>query len=130
MNFHAAVWLDHRLAKIIGFNLHSAEHDTQTVKSHSPEHLHHKAGTMGSGHAHDDPAYFKAIAHAIINFKEVLLLGPADAKSKLQNFLRREFPELAVHIVGNEAMEQQSDGEIVKFARDFFHRADRMTPQK
>ena len=130
MHFHAVVWLDHRLAKIIGFNLHSAEHDTKTVSSTAAEPLHHKAGTMGSGHTHDDPAYFSAIAHAINNFKEVLLVGPADAKQKLQAFLRREFPELAVHIVGNEAMQQRSDGEILKFAREFFHRVDRMTPQK
>jgi hypothetical protein len=52
------------------------------------------------------------------------------AKVHLQTFLRRQYPELAVHIVGSEAMEQQGDAEIVKFAHGFFHRADRMTPQR
>jgi stalled ribosome rescue protein Dom34 len=130
MHFHAVVWLDHRAARIIGFDLHSSAHETRIVESHGPAHLHHKAGVIGSGHAHDDHSYFTAIAEEMKGVREILIVGPADAKVHLQTFLRRQYPELAVHIVGSEAMEQQGDAEIVKFAHGFFHRADRMTPQR
>lgn len=130
MHFHAAVWLDHRGARIIGLDIHSSAHDTRVVESNGPTHLHHKAGVIGSGHAQGDPSYFRAIADAMKGFREILILGPADAKVQLQTFLRRQYPELAVHIVGSEAMGQQGDSEIVKFAHEFFRRADRMTPQR
>lgn len=130
MHFHAVVWLDHRSAKIIGFNLHEPAEHAQTVNSHGPSHLHHKAGAIGSGHAHDDPSYFERIADAISGFQEILIGGPADAKVHLQAYLKRERPEVAVHIIGSETMEQCSDAEIVKAARNFFQCADRMTPQR
>jgi stalled ribosome rescue protein Dom34 len=130
MHFHAVVWLDHRAASIVGFDLHSSAHHTQIIESNGPAHLHHKAGVAGSGHAHDDPSYFKSIADAMSGFREILIVGPADAKTGLQSYLRRERPELALHVAGNEAMGQRSDAEIVKFAQEFFKRVDRMTPQQ
>lgn len=129
MYFHAVVWLDHRCARVTGFNFHSVEHDTRAVESHGPTHLHHKAGVIGSGHAHDDPKYFELIADAIKDFREVLILGPADAKIQLKTYLQRQCPKLGVHVIGMEPMQQCGDAENVKFARDFFRRVDRMTPQ-
>jgi stalled ribosome rescue protein Dom34 len=130
MHFHAVVGLDHRAARVIGLDLHSSAQNTQTVESGGPVHLHHKAGVIGSGHAHDDPSYFKSIADAMNGYREILVVGPADAKKGLQSYLRRQCSELAIHIAGSEAIEQRSDAEIVKFAHDFFRRADRMTPQR
>jgi stalled ribosome rescue protein Dom34 len=130
MYFHTVVWLDHHAARIIGFDLHSSAHETLIVESHGPAHLHHKAGVMGSGHAHDDHSYFAAIAEEMKGVREILIVGPADAKVHLQAFLRRQHPELAVHVVGSEAMGRQGDAEIVKFAHDYFQRADRMTSQR
>src|SRR5690349_9871938 len=111
MHFHAVVWLDHRAAKIIGFDLHGPQKHMQTVDSDGPSHLHHKAGAVGSGHAHDDPSYFEKIADAISGFQEILIEGPADAKLRLQAYLKREHPEVAVHVIGSEAVEQCSDAE-------------------
>ena len=68
MRFHAVVWLDYRLAKIIGFDMHDADRAVQTVHGHSDPRIHHKAGVMGSGHAHSDPAFFKAIADDLRDF--------------------------------------------------------------
>ncbi len=130
MHFHAVVWLDHRLARIIGFNLHDDWHSLQKVESHGPAHIHHKAGVIGSGHEHDAPAYFQSIADALNGVREILISGPAQTKSELVSFLRLHNPEVAVHVVGAEPMDQRSDGEIIEFARAFFKRADRMTPQR
>lgn len=129
MNYHAVVWLDHRLAKIIGFNLHSADRITRAIHSPSVAHIHHRAGTVGSGHAQNDPVFFQAIADDLQEYHEILLVGPAETKKALIAYLRREYPKLALHVAGTETLGRQTDGEIVEFAREFFKRADRMTPQ-
>ena len=130
MSYHAAVWLDHKEARIIAFDMHDPDRTVQVVESHGAPRIHHKAGTMGSGHAHDAPAYFQHVADQLRGFREILILGPAEAKTGLMTYLRRECPQLALHITGSEAFDQHSDGEIVEFARAFFRRADRMTPQR
>jgi stalled ribosome rescue protein Dom34 len=129
MKYHAVVWLDYQLAKIIGFDMHDADRVIQTVHGHGDPHIHHKAGVVGSGHAHSDPAFFKAIADDLQDVQEILVVGPAETKQGLIAYLRRERPELALHITGSEPLGHSSDGEIVEFAREFFRRADRMTPQ-
>lgn len=130
MSFHAVIWLDHRLARIIAFDMHGAGRTVEVIESHGAPHIHHKAGTMGSGHAEDPPAYFQNIADQLQGFREILVLGPAEAKTALLTYLRRECPQLALHVTGSEAFDQHSDGEIVEFARAFFRRADRLTPQR
>ena len=129
MRFHAVVWLDYRLAKVIGFDMRDADRAIQTVHGHGDPRIHHKAGVMGSGHAHSDPAFFKAIADDLRDFREILVVGPAETKNALIAYLRRERPELALHVAGSEPLGHASDGEIVEFAREFFRHADRMTPQ-
>ena len=109
--------------------MHDADRVLQTVHGHGAPHIHHKAGVMGSGHDHADPAFFKAIADDLGDFQEILVVGPAETKKALIAYLRRARPKLALHITGSEALGQSSDGEIVAFAREFFRRADRMTPQ-
>ena len=128
VNYHAVVWLDHRLAKIIGFKLHSADRMTRAIHSQGVPHIHHKAGTVGSGHVQSDPAFFRAIADDLQDYCEILVVGPAETKKALITYLWREHPKFAVHIAGNEPLGQQTDGEIVEFAREFFKRADRLTP--
>ena len=129
MSYHAVVWLDYRLAKIIGFNLHSAERMTRAVHGHGAPHIHHRAGTVGPGHAGNDPAFFQAIADDLQEYREILVVGPSGTKKALIAYLRREHPKLALHVAGAETLPQRTDGEIVEFAREYFKRADRMTPQ-
>ena len=129
MTYHAVVWLDHRAAKIIAFNMRDNERAVQQVHDHAPARIHHKAGTMGSGHVQEDPSYFREIADKLQAFQEVLVLGPAEARTALMNYVRRQYPKLALHILGSETCAPESEGEIVETARQFFRHADRMTPQ-
>jgi hypothetical protein len=127
MHFHAVVWIDHRIAKILGFG--SGDPTCKVVESHGPHHIHHKAGEIGSGHLHDAPEYFEAVANALTGFREILIVGPAETKIEFKNVLDQK-PELAARVIGIKAMEHASDAEIVAFARSFFASADRMTPQR
>lgn len=128
MHFHAVVWLDHRNALVLGFGA-AGEPTSKTVKSDGQAHIHHKAGSVGSGHVQEPAAYLAAIADALAGFREILILGPAETKTEFRSFLEQNRPEIAKCVIGVEAMEQASEGEILDHARRFFVRADRMTPQ-
>ena len=48
-HFHAIVWIDHSQAKV--FHIGLSGQDEVIVHPHMPKHLHHKANSIGSGHA-------------------------------------------------------------------------------
>jgi stalled ribosome rescue protein Dom34 len=50
---------------------------------HPTKHIHHKANSIGSGHAQEDQNYFQAIMEAIAGSGAVLITGPANAKTEL-----------------------------------------------
>lgn len=63
---HAIVWIDHRVAKVFYLGLDDV--DERTVHADlEAEHMHHKANTIGSGKAHDDPTFFPRIDEALQN---------------------------------------------------------------
>ncbi len=99
------------------------------IKSDGPEHIHHKAGSIGSGHLHDAPAYFAAIAQTLNDYREILVVGPAETRTEFQTYLAGHSPAIAKRVLGIEPMAQASEGEIIDHARRFFIRADRMTLQ-
>lgn len=128
MHFHAVVWIDHRAAHVLGFG--QGEPTRQTIKSEGPEHIHHKAGSIGSGHVHDAPAYFEAIAASLSAFHEILVVGPAETRTEFHQYLIRHKPDIAKRVLAVEPMDHASEGEIIDHARRFFSHADRMTPQR
>ena len=127
--YHAAVWLDHATARIFHFDAH--EFDVATVKSgHAGEHIHHKAGAVGSGHAADDPRFFAAIEKALDGAQEILLSGPGGTKTAFAKHAGAHAPALAKKILAVENADHPTDGEAVAHARKFFKIVDRMTPQR
>jgi stalled ribosome rescue protein Dom34 len=123
---HAVVWLDHRAAHLFSFNRDSS--DSTLVKHRdAPHHIHHRAGTMGSGHTQEDANYFREVAEALRPAREILLAGPGTVKQAFKKYLDDVVPAIASKVVGVEALDHPSDGEIVAFARKYFVRTDRMT---
>lgn len=116
---HALVWIDHRSAQVIHFDREMDEVTTVTSK-HGNEHLHHKAKTVGDGNSKSHPDYFIDVMSAIGESAEILLVGPADAKTEFRKYAESHRPELAKHIVKVEPMDRASSGELVDYARHFF----------
>ena len=128
MHFHAVVWIDHHSAHVLGFG--EGEPSRKILRNEGPEHIHHKAGSIGSGHVHDSSAYFAAIADAMAGFHEILLVGPAQTKTEFHTWLLKNKKELARNVLRVEAMDHASEGELIDHARRFFGSADRMTAQR
>ena len=121
----AAVWIDHKEAKVFMISRESAsEWKLHAHDQHA--HIHHKAGLGDSGHEAPDQHYFHAVAEAVKDAGEILITGPGTAKSELVNHLKKHDPAVAKKVVAVEALDHPSDGELLKLARTFFKAAERM----
>ncbi len=116
---HALVWIDHRSATVIHID-RETEKATQVQSHHGKEHLHHKADAVGDGNIKPHADYFVNIMDVIGSSEEILLVGPADAKTEFVKYLEEHRPALAKAIVKVETMDRVSAGELVDHARHFF----------
>jgi hypothetical protein len=127
-HFHAVVSIDHAEATILEFSENDvSEHRIKATDRQG--NIHHKAGSVGSGHAHDSKSYLATVVNALKPSHEILIVGHGTAKDELASFIRDHAPLLAPRIVGVEAVDQPTKGEILAFARKFFEGKDLTTPQ-
>ncbi len=113
--FHAAVFIDHKQAKI--FHLDDQRFDETLI--HAP-----------SAHVHRDPAaaerFYHQVAEALETAGEVLVVGPGSAKLELIKHVHKHHKPLVDKIVGVETVDHPSDRQLASFARKYFHAEDRM----
>ncbi|MGJ4947266.1 translational machinery protein [Bradyrhizobium sp. HKCCYLS20291] len=115
-HFHAIVWLDHSQAKLFHIGLTGA--DEVTLHPHlQTKHLHHKANVTGSGHAATDKHFLEEIAAALNDAGEILIIGPAGAKTELAKHLREKHPAIGKRVVAVEAADHPTDRQIVAYAK-------------
>jgi len=127
-HYHALVWIDHHEAKIYHFD--AVDSDQLTLRSSNPHvHIHHKANTIGSGHALVDRAFLERVAQAIATAGAVLITGPANAKNELALHLQNLHPAVWGRVSGVEGLDHPTDGELISFGRRFFKADDRMHSQ-
>ena len=127
--YHAVVWIDHHEARV--FHVNSAEVGRLVLHpDHPTRHIHHKANSIGSGHAAEDQDFLQAVAQAIAGAHAVLITGPANEKTELVKHIQRHDPQVAKNIVGVETVDHPSDDELVAHARKYFTAEDRMLPQR
>jgi hypothetical protein len=128
-HFHAAVWIDHHEARVF----HFSPSDVETLvlrPDHPTRHIHHKADTIGSGHAAEDQNFLEAVAQSIADAGAVLITGPANAKTELIKHISQRDPQLMKKIAGVETVDHPSNAQLVAYARHYFKAEDRMLPQK
>jgi stalled ribosome rescue protein Dom34 len=127
-HYHAVVWIDHHEAHVVEYGVN--DKSSETVKSRQPiRHLHTKAGSRSSWRAQEDPAYYEEVATALNGAGEILIVGPANAKLSFFKHLQARHPALAAKVVGVESVDHPTDGQLVNYAKHYFHKAERMLPQ-
>lgn len=127
-HFHAVIWIDHHEARIFFFNVSDAKEIV--VRPKDPvRHIHHKANTIGSGHAPEDPDFLQHVTDALAGAGAILIIGPANEKLALINHIDRRAPALKPKIRGVETVDHPTDGEILALARRFF-KDDLMEPPR
>ena len=127
-HYHAIVWIDHREARVFHFN--AEEVDRLVLQPHNPtRHIHHKANTIGSGHAPEDHDYLQRVAEAVADAGAILITGPANAKTELVKHIQKHVPTLSGKIAGVETVDHPTDGELVAHARKYFKADHQMPPR-
>jgi stalled ribosome rescue protein Dom34 len=127
-HYHALVWIDHREARI--FHLSRTAVDQSVLHpDHPTEHIHHKANSIGSGDAHEDQKFFRAVTEAVSGSGAILITGPANAKAELVEHIHQHDPNMMKAIVGMETVDHPTDAQLIAYARKYFEGSDRMQPQ-
>lgn len=122
---HAVVWIDRHEARIFQFN--ASETDHATVHPHDRHaHIHHKANTVGSGHAPPDASYLRAVVDALAEAGAILIVGPASARIELESYIAEHDRAMLGRVAAVQPMDRATDGEVVAYARTFFQANDRM----
>jgi len=122
-HFHAVVWIDHLQARV--FHVGATGSDEAVLHPNAPErHIHHKANSVGSGHVHEDKKFMESVVKAIEDAGEILIIGPAGAKTELAKYLRAAHPAIGQRIVGVEPADHPSDREILALAKHHFKLAE------
>jgi stalled ribosome rescue protein Dom34 len=126
-HYHAVIWIDHREARVFHFN----PTDVEKLILHPDNptrHIHHKANSIGSGHASADRDYLHAVAESVADAGAVLITGPANAKTELVEYIHLQDPKLTKVIAGAETVDHPSDAQLVAYARKYLMATDRMQP--
>ena len=126
---HAVIWIDHREARVFHFSPTDVER-LVIHPDHPTKHIHHKANSIGSGHAAADHEYLHAVTESFAEADTVLITGPANAKTELVKHIHQHEPGKMKAIAGVETVDHPSDGSLVAYARKYFNAFDRMQPQK
>jgi hypothetical protein len=127
-HYHAVVWLDHSEAHV----MHIAPDDVEKSVIHPANphrQVHSRKGTLGTGRAPEDHAYYHAVVDALKGAQEVLIVGPASAKLQLVKHIHAHDGAMVDKIIGVETVDHPTDGQLVAYARKYFAAKDQMLSQ-
>lgn len=116
---HAVVWIDHNEAKVFHIDAEALASATIHPGRHIRRHAERK-------HPADDQNYYHQVVEALGGAREILVLGPANAKLDFVKHVRKCDPALEPKIVGVETVDHPTDKQLVAFARQYFQAVDRM----
>lgn len=118
------IWMDHSIAHLIEFSSEIkptisiqcdfTKIDKEETLQRGEKEMHHKEQQK---HA----SFYKDIAAEIINYNEVLLFGPTDAKMELFNSLKKNHLFETIKIVC-KTTDKMTDKEAHLFVKEYFKR--------
>jgi hypothetical protein len=127
--YHLVVWIDHRSAHLFDVAQGQVKEISRIpALDNGRGHVHHKAGSVGAGHAGAELAFLHKVAIAMVPAQEILVVGPAGTKNELKKYLDHKMPLLALKVAGVEPMGRPALEDISAFATLFFRQRDQMSP--
>ena len=116
----AAIWISSEEAKVFRFNAEGVN-----IHHMQASHLVHHAETDGMNHTKkegDAEKFFHEVAKYLVkdSSDRWLIVGAGVAKSQFKHHIERHHAHDAKKIVGCEAIDKSTNGEIENFAHDFF----------
>jgi len=115
------IWMDYANANLIDLN---SESKSQTITSKfnfevKDEAIRKSEKLMHNKEQQMDEAYYKQVAGVILNYDNVLLFGPTNAKTELYNYLKKDlhFKDIKIDV---EPADKMTDNEKNAFVRKHF----------
>ncbi len=117
-----AVYLDHSQATLFDFGISAIEfkiiesdfnfQDKKEIFQKGESHLHNKE-------QHLQHKYYENIGEALLDFNEVLLFGPTDAKTELFNYLSeiKKFGTIRIKV---KASDKLTENQQLAFVNNYF----------
>jgi hypothetical protein len=117
------IWMDHSIANLIELSKNKVQTITLESIPAFPEqvqNLRMDESLMNNKEQDHRLAFYKRISSVIIDYSEVLLFGPTNAKSELFNALKndRQFEKIKISIQPTDNM---TDNQKKAFVKDFFN---------
>ena len=121
-NTRLGIWMDHTSANIMEFTADPIATKAlfkQLTHEDKEEALSKSEGLMHHKEQHSQKAYYKKLGDIIINYEEVLLFGPTDAKKELLNLLREDhrFDKVDIQLQNADKI---SEHQQHAFVREYF----------
>jgi len=115
------IWMDHSTANFINLNEEEDNHSISSTFTFEAkgEALSRSENIMHNKEQQKHEAYYKEIADNILNYDQVLLFGPTNAKLELNNYLRKDlhFKDIKIAI---ESADKMTDNEKTAFVKKHF----------
>jgi stalled ribosome rescue protein Dom34 len=128
MNKHAAVWIDHKEARI--FHIHPDRVEEAMVEAPKHDIHKHPNGAEGIRERPDDAKrFFHEVARSLDVTDSVLVVGPSTAKLEFFRYVHEHDRALERKIVGIETVDHPTDGQIIAYARKYFKLGERIQSQ-
>ena len=117
------IWMDHENAHLIDL---ATKNHTPTIQSRftfdtKEEALNRSEKGMHNKRQQLHKAYYKEIGNVILNYDQVLLFGPTNAKTELLNYLKEDlhFKDIKIDV---EASDKMTDNEKDAFVKNYFEK--------
>jgi hypothetical protein len=113
------IWMDHSSAHLTEFKTDPTE--TKTIESKFTHEEKEQSITkseilMHNKEQHQQSEYYKKLGAAILNYEEVILFGPTDAKVELFNLLKADhlFAKIKIEIKQTDKMTENQQHSFVR----------------
>ena len=126
MSRHAAVWIDHKEARVFAIHPENADETTVMAPLHNVHHKHPPGPGGAKEHPEDAKRFFHEVGRALDGCEQVLVVGPGAAKLEFLRYVHKHEHALESKIVGIETVDHPTDRQLVAFARTYFKASDRM----
>ena len=117
---HAVAWIDHHKAHVLQFDANQALDE----KIHEQFHNTRQHGSA----VRSEHEFFGEVCDALAGIEAVLVVGGHTAQSDFRHYVDKHRPHLAPLIVGWETVDNPTEGEVLKMARQFFVKRSEMVP--
>jgi hypothetical protein len=74
--------------------------------------LHHKANSIGAGHAPENKSFLEEVAQSVADARVLLIVGPSNEEDELVKHVRHSHSSIAAKIEGVETVNHPTDGEL------------------